>query len=280
MKKKIFYISVIATTLFFPIKTWAEELVFQTIKVQKETPEAACTFEADYPISGNEPLLTALRGQINEMLGGNYHGDLSDGTVLLQHQTNAVMEQLKETASPEIPPMWQSSLISSIKKSAETPTFISLLSSSYLYTGGAHGISDTHGITLQKSDGQPLKKPLFQNPEDKALKPLLKKGLAAYFAEYGKKIRQKEIREADLPDEVFAETDVDNLPLPQSDLFLASDGVVFIYSPYEIASYASGKPAFVIPFYMLKPFLTPEVIALLNEQNLSPNHHIHAFMPE
>lgn len=42
-----------------------------------------------------------------------------------------------------------------------------------------------------------------------------------------------------------------------SDIFtLTDDGLMFTYSPYEIASYAAGMPEFTIPYAELKPYFT------------------------
>ncbi|MDE6438615.1 MAG: RsiV family protein, partial [Muribaculaceae bacterium] len=39
--------------------------------------------------------------------------------------------------------------------------------------------------------------------------------------------------------------------------YFMKDGVVFLYQQYEIACYAAGMPACVIPYSALLPFMTP-----------------------
>ena len=49
---------------------------------------------------------------------------------------------------------------------------------------------------------------------------------------------------------------IDNLPKPLSDPWITGEGVVFLYTPYEISYYAAGSPTFTIPYNQIKDALT------------------------
>lgn len=57
--------------------------------------------------------------------------------------------------------------------------------------------------------------------------------------------------------------DPDNFPLPSCPPIFCSDGIRVIYQPREIASFAMGSPACMIPYDIVKPLLRPEVRRLV-----------------
>ena len=88
------------------------------------------------------------------------------------------------------------------------------------------------------------------------MQPLLTAGLLRYYADCGYDTTWDDLRESLFIDDGF-------VPLPSWPLYPSEDGLNFIYQQYEIASYADGMPAFVVPYADMEPFMTPEAKALL-----------------
>ena len=90
---------------------------------------------------------------------------------------------------------------------------------------------------------------------DHDFKRILAEGVKAYFSSFNENV------------EIFSEFDINNLPLPENDPFLTDKGVGFIYSQYEIAPYSSGQPAFVVPYHIIKAYLTEDVLKVVPDMN-------------
>ena len=54
-----------------------------------------------------------------------------------------------------------------------------------------------------------------------------------------------------------------NFPFPDTAPWITSEGVVFQYKEYEIASYAQGKPYCIIPLSQVQSFFTSSVKRML-----------------
>lgn len=112
----------------------------------------------------------------------------------------------------------------------------------YDYSGGAHG---NYGTTVRSFDtrtGRVLRYPdIFRIGSDKALERVL--GQYARPA-LGLKPNQP------LSDALFENT----LPATHN-VYLTSGGVMFVYTPYEVASFAQGEIQVFVPFSALRPWL-------------------------
>ncbi|WBA40144.1 DUF3298 and DUF4163 domain-containing protein [Hymenobacter canadensis] len=115
---------------------------------------------------------------------------------------------------------------------------------SYSYTGGAHGMYGTSAATFDTRTGRRLRyddifragtQPQLVALLDQAARRML--GLAPG---------------ASLEGPLF----VKHLPATRN-VFLTSGGAVFIYSPYEVASYAQGEIRVFVPLAELRPLLRP-----------------------
>lgn len=118
----------------------------------------------------------------------------------------------------------------------------------YAYTGGAHG---NHGSSFQMFD---LEKKKELKPEDLFLpgyKPLVDKALE-------KALRRKyDIAENEsLKDNLLFEEHVES----GNNFYFTDKGVIFSFTPYEIASFAAGQISAFIPFEEIKPVVRPEYL--------------------
>ncbi|TGE10447.1 DUF3298 and DUF4163 domain-containing protein [Hymenobacter fodinae] len=112
------------------------------------------------------------------------------------------------------------------------------------YSGGAHG---NYGTTVRSYDtrtGRPLRySDIFRPGTEHALEKLL-----GQYARLTLGLRPGE----PLSKALFENT----LPVTHN-VFLTSGGAVFVYVPYEVASYAQGEIRVFVPFSALQPLLQP-----------------------
>lgn len=119
---------------------------------------------------------------------------------------------------------------------------------SYIYQGGAHGMStDIPHIIDQKTGKLVKEENLFiegyMNPVAKLIKTSLK-------ARYGS---------PDDPDSEYSSMTEENM-VPNGMCGVSANGVFWRYQPYEIACYAAGVIEATVSWDDLKPYLNPEFV--------------------
>lgn len=116
----------------------------------------------------------------------------------------------------------------------------------YSYTGGAHGMYATQAVTYDTRTGRALRYADIFRPDAKAR-------LGALLDQAAR--RQLRLAPtAALEGPLF----VAHVPVT-TNVFLTSGGATFIYTPYEIASFAQGEIRLFVPFSDLRPLLNPEL---------------------
>lgn len=126
----------------------------------------------------------------------------------------------------------------------------------YSYTGGAHGGTSFIQQTFDKADGKALTAgEIFEQSKIAEVIQLVKQGLAEqYFSD--------ELKDGTTLADLLL-IDPDTLALPAQSPSFVKDGIDFVYQQYEIAPYAAGMPACVIPYSVIKPYLTEKAAALI-----------------
>ncbi|MDF7813586.1 DUF3298 and DUF4163 domain-containing protein [Hymenobacter sp. YC55] len=116
----------------------------------------------------------------------------------------------------------------------------------YSYTGGAHGNYGTSAVTFDTRTGRALRfSDIFRPNSDAQLSTLLEQAVRRVLHQPAS---------VKLDDFLF----VKKMPVSHN-LYLTSGGVVFIYTPYEIASYAQGELRLFVPLDQLRPLLKPNL---------------------
>jgi hypothetical protein len=114
----------------------------------------------------------------------------------------------------------------------------------YSYSGGAHG---NYGTTVRSYDtrtGRTLRyQEIFRANSEKPLEKLL--------GQYARPVLGLKSGQP-LSDALFENT----LPATHN-VYLTSGGAVFVYAPYEVASFAQGEIQVFVPFSSLQPLLQP-----------------------
>lgn len=112
----------------------------------------------------------------------------------------------------------------------------------YSYTGGAHGNYGTKAVTYDTRTGQRLR-----------YTDIFRPGVEAQLSKLLDQAVRRTLRMA--PTQPLAENlFVKEMPVTHN-VYLTSGGVVFVYLPYEIASYAQGEVPVFVPMAELQPLL-------------------------
>jgi hypothetical protein len=147
-------------------------------------------------------------------------------------------------------------------KTADTLNYVVFLSQDYIFMGGAHGGVGGDGyLTFSKTDGHVIRQ-FVDTTRVADMQPLLIQGLKQYYAEAGE--------EPMTTDQLFERLQLpydgpkNQIPLPATLPCPTREGLLFCYGQYEIACYADGMPAFVVPYDKVKPFLCKDALQLLD----------------
>lgn len=128
---------------------------------------------------------------------------------------------------------------------------LSLASTSYAYTGGAHGFGATQYVVINPAG---LKKYKITDVLLPAGRVALRSYLEKWFRIQYKLPRNSNLEEAGL---------FENKIEPNNNFYLTAKGIGFSYAPYEIGPYAMGDINIFIPFSELKTYLQPAFAKLI-----------------
>ena len=185
--------------------------------------------------------------------------NLADGKGMINYYakvayTNVKLyfEELEDSNSS-----WTPAFSSYVMKENETTRYVSYTSSVYIYSGGAHGMSGTYGVTFDKKTGAMLRT-ILKVKNVKELQPILRAGVESYFrsCEEDNGTRNVSSRVKEDMAELFLKKGI--IPLPEDEVYLSPKGVVFGYGQYESGPYAIGMPTFTVSYDKIKRFLSPE----------------------
>lgn len=200
---------------------------------QLSKSEGKSSLKIDFPKCSNAVLEQNILEWINELLGGTYEGDLKDNNALFNHYASklgTIDEGYGEYSK------------TSLTKAYENEFVVTYQDDSEFYGGGIHGIGAVSGKTFRKSDGKLFSNSFinFYKLRDQAVR-----GLKRYF---------EVSSDSELLDRLWiGGSSLDELPPPSNDPWIMGDGVHFLYTPYEIASYAEGSPTFTVSIENIKP---------------------------
>ena len=120
-------------------------------------------------------------------------------------------------------------------------SYITLQATIYDYTAGAHGSTTLLPQTFNLADGTRVSlSALLPTLSADALSDSIHKGLMRYF-------EVPEDNPQRLRELLFVDRDA-SIPMPQTQPYLTSEGVVFLYQQYEIGPYAAGMPKVTIKY--------------------------------
>lgn len=236
----------------------------ETVKFEKSDSTAEVSVLVQWPTKGDKVIVDSLRKHICDLLGD----DFIDGSKAIQKYGQALFESQQEdwhSVYDEMEPderMGAFSKTHDITLLTQNKNYVTYFYRTFSYGGGAHGYTTEVGFTFRKSDGKQI--PLLKNTNSRKLAKLIKEGVRRHFSEGP----DKPLSDQELLEYLFAEevSSLNNLPLPGNPPYLSDTGMVFLYTQYEIAPYASGIITFEIPFKDIEPFMTDEAKAMILEE--------------
>lgn len=149
------------------------------------------------------------------------------------------------------------SLALNIRKSDETPKYVTYHITEYVYLGGAHPSFTAYSVNISKITNKPLDQTV-DSTKLKALQPILGKGALSYLKEADESVNAKNYR-----DQLFL-PDNGLIPLPAHAPYLQGDSLCFVYQQYEIAAYALGLVSFNVAYKDIENYLCKEAKELIN----------------
>ncbi len=173
-----------------------------------------------------------------------------------------LMEQRKEMAQyyQSSEPMPALYLSVDVRKTEETPTYVTYCVTDETYLGGAHGSYTFYYVNIDKNTYKPVYNTV-DSTQVKAMQPLLRKGVLWCLKASG----VEGVTDANMKDFIILPED-GLIPLPAHAPWVQKDSLNFVYQQYEIASYAVGPIGFNIAVKDIEPYLTPEVKAMLGKK--------------
>lgn len=118
--------------------------------------------------------------------------------------------------------------------------------STYMFTGGAHGIYTTTYQTFDLQKGKSLLlNDLISEKNRATIDELLRKQLAIDL----KLTNINELSKKDYSPENIVATD---------NFYAGKNGITWLYNPYDIAPYYLGQTRITLPYSVLRPYLLPE----------------------
>lgn len=194
--------------------------------------------EIEYPMTGEPQMLDSIRTWINEQLGDSYRGSLDKPEALFNHYASQL------GTDPDLNE-YGGYTKDSFELEYSDDYVVTYEHESYEYTGGAHGMGGDYGTTFLRADGSVFDKDCITSYAP--LHDLMVEGLKKYF-----KVKTDEELLACL----IGFNSLKRLTPPGTRPWIDKEGVVFAYTPYEIAPYSAGSPRFSVPYDKIAPYLT------------------------
>jgi hypothetical protein len=242
-----FTVGVFILLVFFPACTSLKKeealapFKMETFKVESEggcsSDTIACaSFEVIYPTFPdlNEKVKGELQNSINKMIDGK------EGKTIEEKGRDFISDFKKfEAELPDNELGWSSS--TNVSVLIYSDSLISLQVDTDVFTGGAHGSHLVRYINIEPQTSRPF-----------LLDSFLKPGYMEFLREAG----EEEFRaERELGPEVSLEeagfSFPDNRFSLNDNYGFSKEGIVFFFNGYEVAAYAEGPTAIVIPYEKL-----------------------------
>ena len=262
------------------------EFATDSIGSEQEDSMACVKVSIDWPTGSHEALVESVRQYICEELATNPTQEGTPKVILFDNGQTAV-DTIVSRQYQELMPSWKEayeqgygagmpySYYQRIFMLEDNEQYVTYISRTEGFTGGAHGYATVGGITFRKNDGMRIcyrteynkeqeiyetkEQTLFADTESPELYTLIKEGVRSYFLEFDEEMTTDE----QLNDMLITVDDVNHIPLPSKSPHFTKKGLCFVYQQYEIAPYAAGMVNFVIPYDKVRPFLTKEALSLI-----------------
>jgi hypothetical protein len=243
-----------AEGLSFTVRSFTDSLAAHP-QAPADLPKAHFYFQTLEPVGGPTPVRRALQANIERELRGDTLSTLLPLALpaLYKQLRTAFYKDYREQVAGLTPPADTADLGSyraSLNYEEQHTTYVlyqqqellSLAFSNYTYTGGAHGLNGTTVASYDLRTGRRLRyQDIFRPAATQQLSALL-----------GHAVRPLVGLQANDP--LDKQLLVKQMPVTHN-VFLTAGGALFLYQPYEIASYAQGEVRVFLPLSELRPLL-------------------------
>lgn len=264
------------------------EFAADSIGLEREDAMASVKASVAWPTSGNETLLKNIRHYICEELANDpmmegkpkvkmYEDGKSAVTARVNWQYKELSDMWKQSKEEGFGGDMSYSNFINIFVAENAERYVTYMTNSEGFTGGAHGFASSGGVTFRKSDGKVIgyrteirnsgddivteikDQTLFRDAKSPKLAAVIKEGVRSYFKECMAEVDTDE----QLSEQLIEVEDVNRIPLPSNAPLFTKRGLVFAYQQYEIAPYAAGMINFIVAYDKIKPLLTDEAQSLI-----------------
>lgn len=194
-----------------------------------------------------------------------YKGSVLKGQQMVDHYGKGTINYFTDSQKGTMQEMgWgeedrpRLSLELNIRKSDETPKYVTYRISEYVDLGGAHPSFSSYSVNISKLTNKPLEQTV-DTTKLKAVQKMLGKGVLSYL-----KLADESVNAKNYKDQLFL-PDNGMIPLPVHAPYLQGDSVCFVYQQYEIAAYALGLVSFNIACKDIKDYLCKDAREVLGE---------------
>ncbi|MDC7994839.1 DUF3298 and DUF4163 domain-containing protein [Altibacter sp. HG106] len=227
-------------------------LSFENLSFSEEEL-AMCTSVACPEISlqyiqaeGSDDLANQINQEVEALLINALHIGDPDEPITATHLSEAAQEfvntyRLHVAEFPDMPAAY--AVEATISERFQNDQYLSLEANVYTYTGGAHGYGSTSFLLFDKALGTSISFPEVIADWE---------AFEAYVETAFRKAY--ELSAADSINANGFWFEKDQFYIPKS-IGFTSEGVLLIYNPYEIASYAEGAIELSLPWKDIEPYL-------------------------
>ena len=262
-----------------------EALKVDSIGVERSDSMAGVEVFVDWPVSGSPELTEAIRHYICTELAARPYQEEPAKPQFTDNAKQVVSETVKDIYK-SLSTSWKEardegyggdmsySYFQSVFLLESNERYVTYMTNSEGFMGGAHGFATSSGITFSTKTGRKIsyhseydapketfvlkEQTLFKDTESAQFRKIIKEGVRSYFKEY-----ENVVTDSQLKDMLLGIDNVNNIPLPSNAPFFTKDGLFFSYQQYEIAPYAAGMPSFSVKYDKIRPYLTDEAAELI-----------------
>lgn len=230
----------------------AEKTVYLT---EQQTDSLHMSFEIEMPtmLEVDSVLPLIQHNLLRNLLGENY-ADMETPEAMANYMSvyeteylsnNTQMRQeMIDNGDEDILPAFCEEQILSGRVLSVVSGIMSYSMEQYVYTGGAHGISNRFYFNYCLKTGKLLHdSDLFVDDATEILMQLLREQLVA---------QTDELQQVD---ELYTSYYYVDRIVPNNNFYLSEEGITYVFNPYEIAPYAYGATEIFIPKEQLLPIL-------------------------
>ncbi len=243
----------------------AQSLKFQTfadsVGIKQKGVPTYSAVKVAYPVDGPAALVKSLKTTLSERYNIPM-ASITDGKTFANKLANKNVADLKKKfvedfdEDDNIPELYINNVV---EKVYETDKIVTVMYGGNVFYGGAHDDYFGAGVTYRKSDGRAFGVDILEEGAWDQIQDKVAAGLRKYFDVKS----NKELADELMGDGIICTNSDFFIFMPDNPPFVENGELVFLYSTYEIASFAAGMPEVRIPLKDVMQYLSADFAALV-----------------